>query len=399
MKLTVIGAGAIGSAIVQDLCAREEVNQVQVCDARARSLQDLHQTIHNSKLRSFQVDVRDPNVLEPILQGSDCVVGSAAPELNPLLAELCVELGINFCDLGGNDAIVGRELALSDRARERGAWVVPNCGLAPGLVNVLCVHGMNQFDRVESARLRVGDVPLYPEPPFNFRISWSAEKIIDDYTHPVQLIRDGVIEEEKPLSRLEEIQFAPPFETMEAFCTAGGLSTLTADLQGTVDILDHKSVRWPGHASQMAFLLGLGFGEKRSIDVMTHVTYRDVLARRLRQRLGGEYEDAVLLRVLLQGMIGDEKKTLVYEMIDTYDAELGMTAMRRCASIPTATIATMIASGALHGGGAAPPERVMPLQTLLDSIIARGLDIKAMWYDGYIDVRKPAPEPEATERV
>lgn len=387
MKITVIGAGAIGSAIVHDLESRPEVTQIQVCDAQARSLQSLHKSTSTTKLRSFQVDVRDPNVLAPILKGSDCVIGAAGPDVNLLLAETCIEVGSNFCDLGGNDVLIKDKLALADRARERGVWIVPNCGLAPGLVNILCMHGIDQFDEVKSAHLRVGDIPLTPNPPFNFRISWSAEKIIDDYTHPVQLIRDGQIIEEKPLSRLETIRFAPPFESMEAFCTAGGLSTLASDLEGRLGKLEHKTVRWPGHASQMAFLLGLGFGEDQTIDVQSHLTYRDILVRRLRQRLGGAYHDAVLLRVLLWGTVGGETRSLVYEMIDTYDEENEITAMRRCASIPTATIATMIASGMIEGGGAAPPERIIPKEHFINAVIERGLDITSAWYDGHMDVR------------
>lgn len=387
MKITVIGAGAIGSAIVQDLDSRSNVTQIQVCDARARSLQQIHQTVETSKLRSFQVDVRDPHVLEPILQGSDCVIGAASPDLNPDLARICIDVGSHFCDMGGNDTLIKEELALADRARDRGVWIVPNCGLAPGLVNILCMHGIEQFDEVESAHLRVGDVPLHPEPPFNFRISWSAGKIIDDYSHPVQLIRDGEVIEEPPLSRLEDIHFPAPFDGMEAFCTAGGLSTLTADLAGRVQKLDHKTIRWPGHANQMAFLLGLGLGEDRNVDVMTHLTYRDILVRRLKQRLGGEYQDAVLLRVLLWGTVGGQTKSLVYEMVDTFDETHKMTAMRRCASIPTAAIATMIGAGTVPGGGAAPPERIIARDEFIDDVVARGLDISSAWHDGHMDVR------------
>src|SRR5690606_18592286 len=109
MKITVIGAGAIGSAVAHALSRQDDITQVQVCDARARSLQELHDQLPNPKLRSFQVDVRDPNVLEPILQGSACVVACAAPELNPKLAQLCLDLGIHFCDLGGNDDLVYQE--------------------------------------------------------------------------------------------------------------------------------------------------------------------------------------------------------------------------------------------------------------------------------------------------
>lgn len=392
MRITVIGAGAVGSAVALELLERPEIEQIQICDARARTLQQLHDDVKSSKLRSFQVDVRDVNVLAPILRGTDCVIGCAAPEVNPILAETCLELGIHFCDLGGNEDIVRKELELDERARQKSVWIIPNCGLAPGLVNILCLRGVDEFDEVDEAHLRVGDVPLQPEPPFNFRISWSAEKILDDYTHPVQLIEDGKVKELEPLSLEEPISFPPPFERMESFCTAGGLSTLTAQLEGKVRSLDHKTIRWPGHANQMRFLLGLGFGEKRSIDVRTHLTYRDVLVRRMRQRLGGPHEDAVLLRVLLKGRIGDQKKTLVYEMIESYDSSRNMTAIQRCTSVPTATVAQLIAAREVQGGGASPPENVVPKERYFEILAARGLHISTKWLDGYADVMNPDGE-------
>lgn len=389
MRITVVGAGLIGSAVARELNDHEAVDQIQVCDARARSLQELHDEVKSAKLRSFQVDVRDVNVLEPILRGSQCVVGCAAPEVNPVLAEMCLEQGIHFCDLGGNDKIVEKELQLDHQARQRSLWIVPNCGLAPGLVNVLCLEGIQQFDEVEAAHLRVGDVPLHPEPPFNFRISWSAEKVIDDYSHPVQLIENGDIKLIEPLTLEEPISFPEPFGMMESFCTAGGLSTLTEQLAGTLKTLDHKTIRWPGHANQMRALLGLGFGENRNIDVRTHLTYRDVLVRRMRQRLGGAHEDAVLLRVLINGMKDGQKRTLVYQMVERFDPEHKMTAMKRCTSIPAAVATVLIASGEIDGGGAAPPENVLPRRRYLEMLAERGLSISSAWHDGWASVTDP----------
>lgn len=391
MKITVIGAGAIGSAVANDLLAVADVAQVQVCDARVRSLQALRgQVQQHGRLRSIQVDARRLPELAPILEGSDCVIGCAQPQINPALAALCLSKGIHYCDLGSNEAIIKKELALDEQARERGVWIVPNCGLDPGLIDILCLYGIDQFDEVDTVRLRLGDVPLYPEPPFNFRVSWSAEKLLDDYTEPVHLIEEGAIKVAAPLTNEERIHFPEPFGQMEAFYTGSGLLTLTDDLQDRVQSLDHKLIRWPGHAAQMRFLLALGFGEDRSIDVRTHLTYRDVLLRRMRQRLGGPYEDAVLLRVLIQGTKDGQERTLVYEMIDLYDENRGVSAMQRCTSIPTACAAILLASGRVPGGGVAPPEGILPHQEFFDMVTARGLDITVTWYDGPVDVRNPA---------
>jgi len=390
MKISVIGAGSIGAAVVQELCAQDEqVARVQVCDTRSRALQELHDAVDSHQLRSFQVDARDMNVLSQILRGSDCVVSCLPAELNPDVAELCLSLGTNFCDLGGNDQMVQQELDLADTAREKSVWITPNCGLAPGLINVLCMHGIDQFDDVEAVSLRVGDVPLHPESPFNFRISWSAERILDDYTNPAQHIEGGHVVEVDALTGDEEIHFdEEPFGTMEAFCTQGGLSTLTESLSDTVTQLDHKTIRWPGHAHQMRFVIGLGFGENRKIGVRTHLTYRDILVRRMRDRLGGDYEDAVLLRVLLRGTVDGEPKTLVREMVERYDeSHRHPTAMMRATAIPTGVAATLIADETqVVGGGADVMEDVVPRDIFLDAVSARGLRIEDEWLDGHAEV-------------
>jgi saccharopine dehydrogenase-like NADP-dependent oxidoreductase len=394
MKITVIGAGSIGGAVVRELCRRsDEVDQVQVCDTRSRALQRLHDHVDSQFLRSFQVDARDMNVLSQIVQGSDCVISCLPAELNPDLAELCLDAGVHFCDLGGNDQVVQRELELAERAREKSVWIVPNCGLAPGLVNVLCLHAIDQLDRAEAAHLRVGDVPLHPEPPFNFRISWSAERVVDDYTNPAKLIENGAVVEADALSRDEEIRFEEtPFGRMEAFCTQGGLSTLTDTLAGTVDTLDHKTIRWPGHAQQMRFVMGLGLGEDRKIGVRTHLTYRDILVRRMRERLGGDYEDAVLLRVLVRGERDGRPATVVYEMVERYDEATRQTATMRCTAIPTIVAALLLArEEAVSGGGADVPENVLPREHFLKEVADRGLDIRHEWHDDFREVTAKQP--------
>ena len=386
MKVTVIGAGAIGSAIARDLVERDNVSHVQVCDSHARLLQQLDHQLKSPKLRSFQVDVRDLRLLSSILNSSDVAIGAVVSTLNPRLARLCLDQGIHFCDLGGDDSTVHEILAMHKEAKRKSIWLVPNCGLAPGLVNVLSRAAVAEFDEVDTVRLRVGDVPLNPEPPFKFRLSWSANKILEDYTLPVRLIENGKVVETKSLSRDEQLHFPEPFGAMEAFCTAGGLSTLVDDLSDQVKTLDHKTIRWPGHADQMRFLIGLGFADLQKIDVRTHLTYRDVLIRRMKRRLGGVHEDAVLMRVLVKGQKEGVDKTLVYEMIELYDQKRDMTAIQRTTSIPAATVACLVGSGAIEGGGAAPAENVLPTEAFLQTIADRGLTISKKWYDERIPV-------------
>jgi saccharopine dehydrogenase-like NADP-dependent oxidoreductase len=392
MKISVLGAGAIGSAIVCDLVRRPEITHVQVCDARNGALRALKELVQSSKVRTVRVDVRDERALTPVLSGSACVVGSVGGTMNAKLASLAVGLGAHFCDLGSAPDDVEQELGLQDVAAKRSRWIVPNCGLAPGLVNVLVMQGLDRFETVESVTMRVGNIPIEAEPPFFHRLGYATERLVMGYTDPAPIIRDGELRYAEPLSGLEPVSFPPPIGELEAFYTAGKLATLPEDLEGRVRRLDYKTLRHPGHASAMCAVLALGFGEDRSVDVRTHLTYRDLLIRRFRQHLGGDYRDQVIVRIVLEGEREGATHTLTYELVDRHDEATGFSAMQRCTGYPAASIAALLATGAVPGGGAAPPEHVIPAEPFLAMLTERGLRIQEWWDDEHpSDATSPAP--------
>lgn len=379
MNISIIGAGHMGSAIAQVLVEHESVSLVNICDAHIRTLQRLEGTIDSPKLRTFQVDARDERTLSSLLEDSDCIVGASSTALNPILARTALHVGSHFCDLGSGSDLLGNSYGLEKAAQAQALWIVPNCGLDPGLANMLCLYGLQQFDEPESGHIRVGYVPLHPEPPFNFRISWAAEKLLDDYTMPVIHMLNGEITQEEPLSGVEEITFPEPFGAMEAFHTASVLAPVWESAGPSMRTMTHKSIRWKGHAEQMQFLLALGFAEDKNLDVQTHLTYRDILARRIKQRMGGDYEDAVLLRIVVEGVKDGQRKRLSQEMIDTYDETRDMTAVRRGTSITAANIAMLLASGSVRKGGVSTPERIIPLETFYKAVCKAGLPIQETW--------------------
>jgi saccharopine dehydrogenase-like NADP-dependent oxidoreductase len=393
MKITVLGAGAMGSAVAHDLCHRPEVSRVQVCEARPAVLRAFRAWLQHPHLRAFEVDARDEAALEPIVAGSAVLVSCVAPEHAPRLAALALRLGAHYVDLGAPEPIVAEVLALAPQAEQRQRWVVPNVGFSPGLVNVLCMRAVGRFARPVAARIRAGDVPTEPREPFSYRLAHSAEKLLEDYSHPVAVLRDGRVAYCPPLTGLETVEFGHGFDTLEAFYAAGGLGTLAQALEGRLEQLDVKTLRYPGHAGQVKFLLDLGLAERAAIDVRTHLTYRDVLVRRLRQRLGGDYKDAVLVRVEVEGVPEDGSgdgaagtRTLVYELVDHFDVETGLSAMRRCTAFPAAAVAVLLAEGAIPGGGAAPPEQVVPFEPFFASLGARGIEVEERWSEEPVGV-------------
>ncbi len=389
MIISVVGAGAIGSAVARDLALREGVTEVRVCDARSRALQSLGELVSSSKLRPFQVEGRDATVLAPIIEGSSCVVGAADPTLNLSLARLCLNIGSHFCDPGGFDTVTESILELGDAARDKGLWLIPNCGLAPGLANVLCMLGIEHFDTVEHAHIRVGDITLNPEPPFDFRVSTSPQKMVEDYTNTSFAIRDGALVEVEPLADVEHIFFEEPYGLLEAFNTAVSGGTMIRTFADRVRNLDVKTIKRPGHADQWRFLVSLGFAERRSIDLRTHLTYRDVLLRRLRSLLGDDQPDVVLLRVLVCGERAGERKTIAYELIQSSAEDDGIGAVRAATSIPTAIVAETLGAGEIAGGGSGVPEVVLDKEQFVQRLAQRGMVVKARELDGWLDLSDP----------
>ena len=377
MKITVLGAGAIGSAVAYDLCRRDEVERVQVCEARPATLRAFRQAWGHPKLRTYQADARDAQTLSSIASGSACIVSCVAPELNVTLARLAVESGAHFVDLGSPDSIreEGDVAALAER-RQR--WVVTGCGLAPGLAGILALRGIKALDEAHAAHVRVGDVPTDPTTPFNYRLAHAAEKLIDDYTQPVPVLRDGAVELREPMTGVERVT-VEGFAEMEAFYAGGGLGVIARALEGRLDRLDAKTLRYPGHASQMRFLLDLGFADETSIDVRTHLTYRDILVRRMRKRLGGAYHDAVVVRVEVEGVRGGESGRLVYELVDRFDESTGLSAMQRCTGFPAAAAAVLLARRAVSGGGVGSAEEVLPFEPFLEMLAENGLNVQERW--------------------
>ena len=377
MKITVLGAGAMGSAVASALCHNDAITRVQVCEARPAVLRTFQATTSHPTLRTIEADARDLKALEALLANSACVISCVDANLNPRLAALAVEQGAHFVDLGGPEPILMREQALASLAEEYQRWIVPGCGLAPGLVNVLAMRGVAQFEQATAVCIRVGDVPTEPTEPFNYRLAHSAEKLLEDYTTPVHILREGACETREPLTGIEHIEIEG-LGTMEAFY-AGDLALLVQALDGHLQTLDIKTLRYPGHADQMRFLMALGLADRQTLDVRTHLTYRDVLARRLRQRLGGTYADTVVVRIEITGTRDDTTQTLTYDLVDRFDEATGLSAMQRCTAFTAVTVAELLAAKQIAGGGVAPPEQLVPLEPFFDALAARGITIQESW--------------------
>jgi lysine 6-dehydrogenase len=365
MRILVIGAGMMAQAIVHHLASRDELDSLIVADRDRGRAQSLAARFSDRRIVPLHLDVSAPRAVREAMDGCTVAISAVPYFFNLALAEAAVDAGVSFCDLGGNNRIVAGELALDERAREAGVTVIPDCGLAPGLVNLLAAAAIEELNEVEQVSIRVGGLPQHPRPPLDYQIVFSPHGLINEYMEPSQVLRDGEIVTVPSLTEREEISFPAPYGTLEAFHTSGGSSTLPHTLRGRVKNLDYKTIRYPGHVERIKAMADLGFFDEAPISIDNcDVAPRAVAVHLLEERLSFGEPDVVLLRVLARGAaIGSDSDTsceVKYEMIDNYDPATGLSAMMRTTGFPIAQIAFMLATGEISARGALPQETCVP---------------------------------------
>ncbi len=375
MRMLVLGAGLQGSACAFDLLQNPDVTEVRLADLNFDNLAPFLTPYLGNRLVPTVLDVRDrERVIEQMSQSK--VVMSAIPYyFNEALSELAVESGAHFCDLGGNTEIVFNQKRLHERAKAKGVSVIPDCGVAPGMVNILAQHGIEQFDEVDEVRIYVGGLPQFPEPPLNYQIVYSLEGVLDYYTTLSWVVRDRKRTQVKALSELEMIPFPAPLGTLEAFHTAGGLSTMAFRYEGKIPTMEYKTLRYPGHAHIMEAIRDLGLLDLEPVEVKeVQVSPRDVAVAVMGPRLRSDKPDILALRVTVRGRRGGTPGTVSWEVVDRFDEANGISAMMRTTGYSLAITGLFQGRGRIAPGVLTPDES-MPAPAYIAELVARGIDV------------------------
>src|SRR5437870_752566 len=296
------------------------------------------------------------------------------------MAVCAVDAGVHFCDLGGNTEIVFKQKTLHERAKDEEVSVIPDCGLAPGMVNILAEHGIRQLDSVDAVRIYVGGLPQNPEPPLNYQIVYSLEGVLDYYTTLSWVLRGGKRTRVKALSEREQVQFPEPIGALEAFHTAGGLSTMAFRYEGKIPTMEYKTLRYPGHARIMEAIRELGLLELNPVDVKgMKVVPRDLVVAAMGPRLTKpNAHDLVALRVYAEGKKDGKPKRIGWEMVDYYDDENGISAMERSTGYSLSITGQMQARGEIGKAGVFTPDEAIPAEKYIHELAHRGVMIREM---------------------
>lgn len=372
MRMLVLGAGRMGLGAVHDLVSQSDVSGVTVADYELAKAEAIARR-YPGRVRAVQIDCNDPAAVVALMRGHASAISCVNYWLNEKLARAAIEAGTHFCDLGGNNDVVDAELALDAEARAAGVNIIPDCGLAPGMVAMLVAHGTRQFETIDEVHIRVGGLPQTPKPPLDYQLVFSVEGLINEYIEPARIIRDGRIETVDSMTELESLTFPEPFGKMEAFQTSGGTSTLVETYLGKVRELDYKTIRYPGHCAKFRTLIDLGLCSSEAIDVDgATVRPRRVLGELLMKNLPADEPDVVLVRVEITG----GGRRLRYDIIDRFDPETGLSAMMRTTAFPASIVALMMARGQTTTRGAHPQERCLPPDVFMAELASRKIEVE-----------------------
>jgi lysine 6-dehydrogenase len=383
VRVVILGAGLQAQAACFDLVQQKDVTEIVVADSDPARAAALAKRWKDPRVKPVTLDVSDERAATAALKGARAALSAVPYRFNASLARAAVAAGSSFCDLGGNNDVVAAELALDAQAKAAGVTIVPDCGLAPGLVSLLLAHAVADFDRVDAAHLRVGGIPQRKGGLLDYSLVFSVEGLINEYVEDARILVDGQPKLVPSLEDCEELEFPAPFGKLEAFNTSGGTSTLPDTYKGKIPRLDYKTIRWPGHCKVMHALKALGLFSSKTIAVkgtvrgtseVVELAPRAITSAVMGPALDRGEPDCILVRVTVKGQRAKKPATRVYQMIEYPDAN-GLTAMMRTTALPATVILLMLARGEVKQKGAIPQETCIDPRRFLAELEARKLKV------------------------
>lgn len=354
----VIGAGRQGVAAAFDLATWGDASRVLFVDAREEAAHAAAATVNRLVGRKVADAVRgdadDLHGLRPLLAGTNAILSAAHYNVNLGLTGLAVSIGAHMCDLGGHTGVVRDQHRLHDAAARAGVVVVPDCGMGPGLNLSMAAYVMGKLDVAREVLIWDGGLPQRPEPPWNFVSTFAMSGLTNEYDGCAYFLRHGHVVEVPCFADLEELEFAAPIGRLEAFVTSGGLSTAPWTWQDTLDRLENKTLRYPGHCARFAAYRDLGLLDSNPVAIGdTSVVPRDLFHALLEPRIGagsGIARDVCVMRVAGIGTRDGRTVEATIELVDRFDEPTGFSAMQRLTGWHAAIVLAMAVRGALPPG-------------------------------------------------
>ena len=372
----VLGSGMVGSVMAADL-GRDDGWSVTIVDRNEAALAAAVERAkrYGATISTATADLSDSTAIKHVIADADVVCGALASHLGLNALRAVIESRKPYCDIS---FMADDPLQLDALAREHGVTAVVDCGVAPGMSNMLSGYATVALDEVDALEIYVGGLPVERRLPFQYKAGFAPADVLEEYTRPSRIVEAGRTVVREALTELEPIEF-DGLGTLEAFNTDG--------LRSLVDTLDipnmkEKTLRYPGHvAIMLAFreaglfstdLINVNGQTVRPLDVTSHLLFP-------KWTFEPDEPDVTVMRVLAHGRRDGRAMRLEWDLRDDFDPETKTTSMGRTTAFPCTIVARLLASGAYEQPGVIPPERLGQADGILDSVL-EALQLRGVRY-------------------
>ena len=348
MQICVLGSGLVGKAIVKDL-AQEGDFHITAADIDQENLEEVKA---EQRVNCVQADLREASRLMSLVEKCDLVVSAVPGFMGFETLRTIIEAGKNVVDIAffGEDPFL-----LDDLAKSKGVTAVVDCGVAPGLSNVIVGYLETQLDRINRYICYVGGLPKIRQWPYEYKAVFSLKDVLEEYIRPARYVEFGQKVVRPALSDIERLDF-PGIGTLEAFNTDGLRS-----LAQTMDIpfMKEKTLRYPGHAELMRVFRESGFFSTKPVNIDGQTVVPLEFSSELifdQWKMKEDEEDITVMQVIIEGQKGNKRLRFTFDMLDTFDRVRNITSMARTTGYTCTIVARQVMNGLFTQKGICPPE-------------------------------------------
>ncbi len=365
-QAVVLGAGMVGTLMAKDML-RDGDFQVTLMDRSDQALAKAKAYLGaGSALETKACDLSDPDTLRKVASNTDVVLGALSSHLGYPALETLARVGTPYCDIS---FMAENAMDWNDLAREHGTVCVVDCGVAPGMSNLLTGAGVAMLDQAEEIEIYVGGLPKNRSWPFEYKAGFAPSDVIEEYTRPSRIVENGQVVVREALTEPELMEF-DGVGTLEAFNT-DGLRSLIDTLD--VPFMKEKTLRYPGHIELMRVFRETGLFQKETIDVQGQQVSPLALTQALlfpKWTFEEGEEDLTVMRIIVRGEEGGKSKTYRWDLYEAYSQEERATSMSRTTALPCTIMARMLVDGTFTEPGVHPPELLGSNRTIVERMLS-----------------------------
>lgn len=376
MKVLVLGAGLVGRPMAMDL-SQDEKFEVAIADINKKNLEKISDEFNIQKIES---DLSNKIVLRELLQNFDIVLNAVPGFMGFETLKEIITAGKNVVDIAFSPEDT---IQLDELAKSKNVTALVDCGVAPGMSNLLAGYAYSILDETETILIYVGGLPSVREYPFEYKAPFSPIDVIEEYTRPARYVENGNLIIKPALSDPELMNF-PEVGTLEAF-NSDGLRSLAFTLN--VPNMKEKTLRYPGHIEKMKILREVGFFSSNEIEIKGNkIKPIDLTSKLLfpMWELKSGDEEFTIMKIIVEGEKENKKLRYVYNLLDRYDSKSKVHSMARTTGYTATTAIRMLAEGLFEQKGVYPPEFIGQNQDCVNFML-KGLQERGVYYDQVIE--------------